>query len=217
MRVLPPRTVVAVLAVLAVGCADAAADDAEDAPTVIQPGAPGEASRELDEVPELTPAEHTEADVEFMQGMIAHHVQALRMTRLVPERTAREDVPLFAERMDVSQEAELDLMRGWLEERDEDVPSLSTGHEHHDDELMPGMLTEDELLELEAAEGETFDRLFLEGMLRHHQGALVMVDELFAAGGGLEPEIQQFATHVAADQSIEMDRMVTMLDELEDA
>jgi uncharacterized protein (DUF305 family) len=153
-----------------------------------------------------------------MQGMIPHHVQALRMTRLVPERTSREDVPLFAERMDLSQEDEIALMQGWLENRDEAVPSLGAGHDHDggDAGLMPGMLTEEELVELEAAEGAAFDRLFLESMIRHHLGATAMVDELFAAGGGQEPEIARFAEHVYSDQQIEISRAEQMLADLED-
>lgn len=215
------RLALAALAVATVACTGDDGDDAEGAaaPTIVQPGAPGEPSTILDEMPDAEPIEHTAADTAFMQGMIAHHVQALRMTRLVPDRTDRDDIPLFAERMDVSQEAEIGLMRSWLEARDEDVPSLSADHDHGlgDGELMPGMLTEDELLALEAAEGAAFDRLFLESMIRHHEGALAMVDQLFEEGGGQEPEIAQFAQHVQADQSIELGRMHTMLAELDDA
>jgi uncharacterized protein (DUF305 family) len=213
-------------AVLLAACSSADADDASEAaaPRVIQPGAPGEPSRELtpEEVAELDlEIAHTPADVAFMQGMIAHHVQALRMTRLVPARTEREDIPLFAERMDLSQEDEIALMQRWLEDRDEPVPSLLAGHEHDghegDTDLMPGMLTEAELAELEAADGEEFDRLFLESMIRHHLGALQMVDELYEAGGGEEPEIARFARHVYADQDIELGRMYAMLAEMDAA
>jgi uncharacterized protein (DUF305 family) len=224
MRHRPATLVAAFAAVLAVGCSGSAVQPAADTPRVIQPGAPGEPNRVLteEEVAELDlEVEHTEADVRFMQGMILHHVQALRMTRMVPSRSAREDVPLFAERMDLSQEDEIALMRRWLEERDEDVPSLLAAHEHGDDataeegELMPGMLTEEQLAELEAAEGEAFDRLFLESMLQHHHGALAMVEELFAEGGGEEPEIYRFAVHVEGDQRIEIARMEAMLAELD--
>jgi uncharacterized protein (DUF305 family) len=219
---------VAVVASVALLSGCAAANDVPDPeaspPRIIQPGAPGEPSRELtqgelDEI-EAELQRYTEADVAFMQGMIAHHVQALRMTRMVPSRTSREDVPLFAERMDLSQEEEIAQMRRWLEERDEEVPSLLAAHEHgedvaHDGGLMPGMLTEEELAELEAAHGEEFDRLFLEAMVRHHLGALQMVDDLYAADGGLEPEISRFAQHVYADQGIELSRMYDMLAAIE--
>jgi uncharacterized protein (DUF305 family) len=218
---------VAASVVLLFGCV--AGDDAPDAEAspsgIIQPGAPGEPSRELtqEELEEIEAElqRYSDADVAFMQGMIAHHVQALRMTRMVPSRTSREDVPLFAERMDLSQEDEIALMRRWLEDRDEEVPSLLAAHEHgddevaHDGELMPGMLTEEELEELEAADGEKFDRLFLEAMVRHHLGALQMVEDLYAADGGMEPEISRFAQHVYADQGIELTRMYDMLAAIE--
>lgn len=203
-------------------------DGAAGPPRLLQGGPPGEASRELTPE-ELADAEAqlaeqsapTDADVAFVQGMILHHVQALRMTRLVPDRTSRDDVPLFAERIDVSQEDELDLMRNWLEERGEASPGLLGDHDHGDDhvgaddELMPGMLTEQELLELESASGETFDRLFLEAMIHHHLGALVMVDDLIDAGGGQEPELARFVNHVYSDQSIEISRAEAMLAELD--
>lgn len=203
------------------GCTSDDGDGSEEAsgPRILQAGAPGEPNRELsdDELAAIDfDVPHIEADVAFMQGMIPHHVQALRMTRLVPERTSREDVPLFAERMDVSQEDEIALMRRWLEERGEEVPSLLTPHEHADadGELMPGMLTEEQLAELEAATGEAFDRLFLESMIRHHRGAIAMVEALYAADGGQEPEIARFANHVYADQEIEIDRAEQMLADL---
>jgi uncharacterized protein (DUF305 family) len=211
--------------VLLAGCTTATADPEPVATArILQPGAPGEPNRELtpEEVAELDlTVEHTDADVAFMRDMIAHHVQALRMTQLVPSRTAHDQLPLFAERMDISQRDEIDLMRRWLEERDEDVPSLLAGHVHADadpdgaDQLMPGMLTEAELSALEEANGEAFDRLFLESMIRHHLGALQMVEELYDAGGGEEPEIARFARDVYADQSIELDRMYALLAELD--
>jgi uncharacterized protein (DUF305 family) len=237
-RLAPPAALL--LAALLAGCTSADADTADDqaaedvdateedgdGPVIVQPGAPGEPSRVLDpdEVPEVAAQEHTEADVAFMQGMIPHHVQALRMTRLVPDRSARDDIPLFAERMDISQEGEIELIQNWLETRDEEVPSLTADHDHgdgdpmggaNDGELMPGMLTEEELLELEAADGEEFDRMFVEAMIRHHQGAIAMVEQLFAEGGGSEAEIFQFANHVQSDQSIEINRMEDMLADMD--
>jgi uncharacterized protein (DUF305 family) len=219
-----PRSLVAALAgatLLLAGCSGGADEGAETAGArIVQPGAPGEPSREVS-AEELAALDlevaHTDADAAFMQGMIPHHAQALRMTRLVPSRTGREDVPLFAERMDLSQEDEIDLMRRWLEDRGEEVPSLLAEHEHDDPdgELMPGMLTEDELAELEAASGEEFDRLFLESMIRHHLGAIAMVEELYAEGGGAEPEIARFADHVVSDQQIEIARAQQMLAEID--
>lgn len=212
------------VAALALSACTAGAEEAAEEPThevrVIQPGPPGEPSRVLtpEEVAELdlSPPAHTEADITFMQNMIPHHQQALIMTGLVADRTSREDVPLFAERMDISQEDEIELMKRWLAERDAEVPD-EHGHHHtaEDDALMPGMLTDDEIAALEAADGEEFDRLFLQYMRRHHEGAVQMVETLFAADGGQEPEIFQFATHIDSDQRIEISRIDMMLAEMD--
>ncbi|MEX0835903.1 MAG: DUF305 domain-containing protein [Nitriliruptor sp.] len=207
---------VALVAALGAGACTSGADG-DASPQVVQPGAPGEPSRVLDpgETPDHATPEHGPADVAFVRGMILHHAQALRMTRLVPDRTASDDLPRFAERMDISQEGEIEVLRAWLEERDEPVPSLLADHDHEEDGDAPaGMLTEAELVELESLEGEPFDRAWLEGMLRHHRGAIEMVDRLFADGGGLEPQVQQMATHIRGDQEIEIARMETMLAEL---
>ena len=149
---------------------------------------------------------YSEADVRFLQGMIAHHAQALVMTELVPARTENESLRRLAGRIEVSQKDEIALMDGWLERRGETGPE---GHHHAP--LMPGMLTEEELARLAAATGDEFDPLFLEFMIRHHEGALVMVADLFASGGGEEAEIFQLASHVDADQRAEVARMRDML------
>lgn len=211
------------LAALALaGCSGDAAEETqtsgETAPNIVQPGAPGEPSRTLtpEELAEIEPPEHTAADVEFMQGMIHHHAQALRMTGLVPKRSTSRDVTLLAKRMDVSQQAEIEQMRTWLLERDEEAPALHRlhGHAHGSGQvLMPGMLTEKELRRLAAAKGAEFDRLFLEYMIRHHRGALVMVADLYESGGGQEPSADAFARHVDSDQQIEITRMEQMLAE----
>jgi uncharacterized protein (DUF305 family) len=169
--------------------------------------------------------EYTQADVRFMQGMIVHHRQAVEMTALVPERSARPEIRLLARRIDIGQADEMALMRRWLEDRDEPVEGAAGDHAHgghhghathgaeHD--RMPGMLSPEEMERLAAAAGDEFDRLFLESMIRHHEGALEMVAELFATdGAGQEPEIFQFATHVDSDQSIEIARMRTMLESI---
>jgi uncharacterized protein (DUF305 family) len=151
-----------------------------------------------------------------MQGMIHHHAQALRMTALVPKRSSREDLKLLARRIDVSQESEIEQMSDWLKERGEAAPELhrAHGHAHGGGQvLMPGMLTEPELRELAAASGEAFDRRFLESMIRHHRGALTMVEQLYAGGGGLESAVDAFARHVDADQQIEIARMQELLAE----
>ena len=189
---------------------------AETAPNIVQPGAPGDPSTTLsaEQLDAFETPTFGQPDVAFMQGMIHHHAQALRMTALVPTRSAGKDIPLLAERMELSQEAEIEQMQAWLEERDQPVPLLHPGHGHAHGAgqvLMPGMLTEAELKRLEAAGGRAFDRLFLELMIRHHEGALTMVRRLYASGGGLEPEADLFARHVEADQAIEIARMEQLL------
>ena len=188
-------------------------DGGADRARTVQPGAPGDDGRELtdEEAAALGAPEHTPADTAFMQGMIAHHRQALEMTGLVEGRTGRDDVPLLAERITVAQEAEIELMEQWLTDRGEEAPG-PTSHEHH--ELMPGMATADQLDALERAQGDEFDRLFLVLMIAHHQGALTMADELYTAGGGLEPAVDGFAREVEADQSIEIIRMQELLDSM---
>lgn len=202
----------AVLALTLAGCSGGddetgAAD--ETAPNIVQPGAPGQPSRTLtpQELTEIEPTKHTAADVAFMQGMIHHHAQALRMTALVPPRSSRNRIELLAERIEISQEAEIEQMRHWLKERGE-APAQPHGHAHGGGQaLLPGMLTEPELKRLAAASGTAFDRLFLTFMVHHHVGATRMVAELYASDGGAEPEIDAFARHVDADQLIEIDRM----------
>jgi uncharacterized protein (DUF305 family) len=201
------------------GCTTAAGDDASaSAPRFVQPGAPGEPGRELtaEDVESLAPQlEPNAADVAFMRDMVPHHAQALWMTRLVATNTSNERIALLTERMDLSQRDELDLIVSWLEEQGEPVPSMLAPHEHEGrDEPMPGMLTEEELRELEAAQEAAFDRLFLESMIRHHAGAMWMVEQLYDAGGR-DPEVARFANHVLSDQQIEISRMEDLLGELD--
>ena len=157
---------------------------------------------------------HTPADVAFITGMIAHHAQALEMTALVPSRSTRDDVRMMAERIDVSQRDEIALMEQWLRARGEPVPSADSAHAHHGGHhaRMPGMLSAQEMASLGQATGQEFDRLFLELMIRHHEGALAMVAELFATpGGGQQSSVYHIASEVDADQRNEIDRMRTML------
>ena len=182
----------------------------------VQPGAPGEAARVLtvEEAASLEHVTHTPADVRFMQGMIPHHAQALEMAALIPERTDHEGLLLLGRRIEISQRDEIAWMTRWLERRDETAPMMGAGHAHGlgEGELMPGMLSREEMDALAAARGSGFDRLFLEGMIKHHQGALTMVAELFGSpGGGQETEIFRFAADVDADQDMEILRMRDML------
>ena len=201
------------------GCGDKeAADDPnpETAPVIVQPGAPGEGSTTLsaDELSELEAPTFVGADVVFMQGMIHHHAQALWMTSLVRKRSAAE-LRLLAKRMDITQTSEIEQMQRWLRERGQAVPELHRVHHHAHGvgagTMMPGMLTEKQLQRLERARGRAFDELFLTSMIHHHEGALTMVRELYAANGGTEPEADAFARHVEADQQIEIDRMRDLL------
>lgn len=158
----------------------------------------------------------TRADVRFMQGMIAHHAQALTLADLVPDRAEDEGVRLMARRIGRSQGDEIALMERWLAERGEEIPDPALGYQIPSSAgqpvLMPGMLTPDELAELEGASGPQFDRLFLVYMIRHHEGALTMVRELFESeGSGQEGVIFEFAVDVDSDQRIEIARMVRML------
>lgn len=167
---------------------------------------------------------HHEADTKFMQGMIHHHAQAVAMAALVPTRSARQDLAMLAQRIDVSQVDEIDLMRTWLRDRGETVPAVLASpdaHAGHDaghaagappTMMMPGMLSADAMAALERASGAEFDRLFLEGMIRHHEGAIVMVAQLFATpGAGQESMIFGFASDVDSDQRAEIARMRRLL------
>jgi uncharacterized protein (DUF305 family) len=163
---------------------------------------------------------YTPADVQFMQHMIGHHGQALAMTALVPARTTRGDIRTLAQRIEQSQRDEIAMMQRWLASRHEMVPSLEAHHEHHAPQasaapqpLMPGMLTSDELAQLARARGPEFERLFLTYMIRHHEGALTMVAQLFAArGAGQEPELFRLASDIDADQRAEISRMRSLPD-----
>jgi uncharacterized protein (DUF305 family) len=181
---------------------------------VVQPGAPGKPSRKVgaDQLAAAGSVEPIAEDVEFMRGMIHHHAQAILMTGWAPSRTQSTDVRLMARRMAISQQSEIELSQTWLQQRGFDAME----HMQHDGsdtdvERMPGMLTDAQLERLKAASGRRFDRLFLRYMTQHHRGALTMVQQLQAAGGGAETEIGSFARHVEADQQIEIERMQQVL------
>jgi uncharacterized protein (DUF305 family) len=163
---------------------------------------------------------YTDADVEFMSGMIAHHAQAVVMAGWAPTHGARRDVAVLCERIVVAQRDEIAMMQTWLRDRGLEVPdATSTRHKMKmngvvHEMLMPGMLTDEEMAALDKARGPEFDRLFLEGMIKHHQGAIDMVDVLFKAYGAAQDEmVFRFASDVYADQGIEIARMQEMLGE----
>lgn len=187
----------------------------EPAARIVQPGGPGEPSRAISatQAVDLSQLRDTAAETRFMQRMIAHHAQALEMTALLAARTSREDMQLLGKRIHLSQADEIEMMREWLNVRGVPLPN-GDGPHSHDGAVMPGMLTAEEMRRLADAKGGEFDRLFLELMIKHHEGALIMVDELFATpGAGQQSEIFTFASDVEADQRIEIDRMSVMLEE----
>jgi len=164
---------------------------------------------------DLSQVDFTGDDVKFMQGMIGHHAQALEMTSLLATRTRSDDMKKFALRIEVSQEDEIRMMERWLENHHQQVPGRTAMH-MHGATLMPGMLTEEEMSRLAQASGAEFDRLFLEGMIKHHGGALIMVRNLFdTPGAGQDGDVFAFASEIDADQRMEINRMGAMLKELE--
>lgn len=186
---------------------------ADQPPRIVQPGAPGQEGRTVTaaQAADLSKVQATDADVKFMQGMIGHHAQAVEMVELLGQRSADADMKKLALRIQVSQEDEMKMMREWLEKRGQEVPGP---HAHHTGMLMPGMLTPEEMAKLAAAKGREFDVLFLEGMIKHHGGALIMVEQLFSSpGAGQESDIFAFASDVEADQRMEIERMAGMLKE----
>jgi uncharacterized protein (DUF305 family) len=157
---------------------------------------------------------HTAADVQFMQGMIAHHAQAIRMSALAATRSGDARLIRFAQKIDQSQTAEIQLMGDWLAERNQVVPDSAMWVQI----TMPGMLTAAELTELATLKGAAFDRRFLELMIRHHEGAIAMVADLFATPrAGQQVDVNVFANEVEQVQSVEIALMRQMLVTLEGA
>jgi uncharacterized protein (DUF305 family) len=150
----------------------------------------------------------TEADVRFMQGMIAHHAQAIYMSRLAAGREANPRVLKFANKIDQSQQAEIRLMQEWLRANGQFTPDTSAWRQM----TMPGMLTEEQLEQLDASKGAEFDRLFLTFMIQHHEGALRMVKDLFASPrAGQDVDVSVFANDVQTVQTAEIGIMHQML------
>lgn len=184
-------------------------------PELVQPGAPGESARVIsaDQARDLRAIRITPADVQFMQGMIGHHQQAVEMSELLAARTTSDDMKKLGQRIQLSQNDEIKMMEHWLQVRGQTLPDPHAMH-MHGATLMPGMLSPEEMEHLAAAKGAEFDRLFLAGMIKHHGGALTMVAELFShEGAGQDSEIFTFASDVDADQRMEITRMGAMLEE----
>jgi len=193
----------------------------EDAakPIVVQPGAPGQPSRRLSPSTKATLPPWTQADVEFMQGMIMHHSQAIEMTALIASHTGSKDLRSLGARISRSQSDEIKFMQRWLASRGEPL-SLATrampqmDMSHAEMGLMPGMLTPEQMEALRKAKGAAFNHLFLTGMIQHHNGALTMVKDLFdTAGAGQDAELFNFATDADNAQRAEIRIMQTMLEQ----
>ncbi|AOL22314.1 Uncharacterized conserved protein, DUF305 family [Erythrobacter litoralis] len=206
------RAARAVLAAMLAGTSGIAF--AQSAP-IVQPGAPGQDSRDLsaEEAVKLAGSSYTSADVKFMQDMIVHHRQAVEMAALVADRTNTEEIVAVAGRIEASQEDEMAFMREWLEARGEPiVMTMAAGHDHHRHHTMMGMATPEQMQALAAAEGTEFDRQFLTLMIAHHEGALDMVDKLLALpGSAADPVLYRFIGDVENDQKSEIDRMDVVL------
>jgi uncharacterized protein (DUF305 family) len=165
---------------------------------------------------------YSDADINFLTGMIPHHAQAVIMSAWAPTHGARRDLAILCERILVGQADEIVWMQDWLRDRDQPVPDGKStrmrmkmnGMEH--DMLMPGMLSDEEMAELDKARGPEFDRLFLLGMMKHHQGAVDMVNDLFKAYGAAQDDtLYKFASDVFADQSVEIEVMRKMLESVD--
>ncbi|HTI06696.1 MAG TPA: DUF305 domain-containing protein [Gemmatimonadales bacterium] len=163
------------------------------------------------------PKDYTAADVHFMSGMIYHHAQAILIAGWAKSHGASPSVQTLCDRIVVSQTDEINLLSRWLATRHEAVPHVDPQHMMmpgmmmDSTHVMPGMLTEQQLAQLDSARGTDFDETFLRFMIQHHQGAITMVNQLFAASGGEEEPVYKMATGVFADQTTEIERMQRML------
>lgn len=189
----------------------------ESAP-IVQPGAPGQSSKRITAAEAAPPLRApSAADVSFMQGMIMHHSQAVKMTDLLRVRTHSKELLELGKRISISQTDEMKYMKQWLEDRGKPV-SMEHDMSHMDHMkmampmMMPGMLTPEQMKALAKATGPAFDRLFLTGMIQHHGGALTMVQDLFnTPGAGQDSQLYDFATDVDNTQRAEINIMQSML------
>ncbi|MGW8489737.1 DUF305 domain-containing protein [Streptomyces sp. NPDC055886] len=204
----------AVAVVLVLGACDAdsgdgTSDKAKDTgPGVVAPGRPGEPARTLsaeEAAKEAGQDTANSADFRYAQMMIEHHGQALVMTELVSERASDSTIKRLAERISAGQKPEIGAMEGWLKRNGGDKRE-----QHHDHTGMPGMATEAQLKKLRAAEGKAFDTLFLELMITHHQGAVTMATEALTEGNDIF--VEEMASDVVAQQTVEIDRMRGLMD-----
>jgi uncharacterized protein (DUF305 family) len=200
------------------GSAQAQGKQSDSAP-VVQPGAPGMPSKRLPNSTTGQTPPRSQADVDFMQGMIMHHAQAVEMTALIASHTENPGVRALGARISLSQSEEMKFMKRWLVARGESTSMAMRGMPEMDKSgnamhAMPGMLTLEQMSALRAARGAEFDRLFLIGMIQHHGGALTMVNDLFdTAGAGQDADLFDFATDADNTQRAEIRIMQDMLKE----
>ena len=223
LRFAAPCTVLPVLLVAAgFFCTSARAQQADAAkPVVVQPGAPGQPSKTLPPSTKGQLPPQSCADMEFMQGMIMHHSQAIEMTALITTHTENKDLQSLGARISRSQSDEITFMKRWLATRGQPASMAMPGMSDLDMQgrpmapmaLMPGMLTPEQMDALRKAKGAEFDHLFLTGMIQHHRGALTMVKDLFdTAGAGQDAEMFDFATDADNSQRAEIKIMQSMLE-----
>ena len=200
-------------------CSQARAQKNDPAtPVVVQPGAPGKPTKALPPATKAILPPRSQADVEFMQGMIMHHSQAIQMTALIASHTENKELQSLGARISLSQSSEIKFMQRWLAIRGEPVSMTMPGMPNMDRSgkpmaPMPGMLTPEQIEALRNAKGAEFDRLFLTGMIQHHGGALTMVKDLFdTAGAGQDAELFNFATDADNSQRAEIKIMEAMLE-----
>jgi uncharacterized protein (DUF305 family) len=194
------------------------AQQSSGAPVVVQPGAPGSPTKVLSPSTTGAAPRASEADIDFMQGMIMHHEQAVEMTALIPSHTENKNVRALGARISLSQSDEIRFMKRWLVARGQStsmaMPGMPDMGKNGKPMMMPGMLTPAQMEALRQAHGAEFDRLFLTGMIQHHGGALVMVKDLFdSPGAGQDAELFDFATDVDNGQRAEIKIMENMLKE----
>ena len=203
--------------------------NADNHAPIIQPGAPGNPSKILDakEATNISNTSYIKADVKFLQGMIVHHEQAILMSNMAGERTNNKTILDLAKRIDVSQADEINFMESWLKQRNEYADNSHENHHMHRKHHihashnmhldMVGMATPKQLDDLKKSSSTDFDRLFLQLMITHHDGALEMVEELKKyPGNAYDPILNEFVADLVNDQGVEIERMNTILVDLSD-
>ena len=185
---------------------------------ILQPGAPGEPTRVIDSETAIAIANtsYTAADVDFMQGMIIHHYQAFLMSEMATSRTNNQTILDLAGRIDISQQDEISFMENWLLDMSQTVPDPSKSNQMHHHKMM-GMATPEQMQQLSQSDSTDFDRMYLNLMIKHHEGAIDMVDRLNEyPGSAYDPQLYEFVSDLTNDQAVEIERMNGILIDLSD-